>query len=66
MNGVELVRAIRSDPTLEALPVIVQTSDRMAVQAHVWGPLRISQVMEKKNFLDWFEGQMRSVAAAHA
>ncbi len=61
MNGVELVRAIRENPELEKLPVIVQTSDRNAQRAQVWAPLRVSQVMDKAAFLDWFESQMRAV-----
>jgi CheY-like chemotaxis protein len=57
MNGAELVRAMRNDPVLEGLPVIVQTSDRAALSAPVWGALRVSRVMDKASFLDWFEEQ---------
>jgi len=59
MNGVELLRSIRGDPALEGLPVVVQTSDRTALNAPIWGTLRVSQVLDKMRFLDWFEAQMR-------
>jgi CheY-like chemotaxis protein len=61
MNGAELVRAIRADPNLQSLPVIVQTTDRTALQAPLWGTLRVSQVLDKHGFLDWIEAQMGSV-----
>jgi CheY-like chemotaxis protein len=64
MNGVELVRAIRNDPALQTLPIIVQTNDRVAAQAPVWGLLRVSQVMDKAFFLDWFDAQLRTVHPA--
>jgi hypothetical protein len=57
----DLVRAIRADPELESLPVIVQTSDRSALRAPVWRPLRVSHVMDKMSFVDWFESQMRDL-----
>jgi CheY-like chemotaxis protein len=61
MNGIDLVRAIRADPALDALPVIVQTSDATAARAPVWKPLRVAQVLDKFRFADWFEEQMRDV-----
>lgn len=36
MNGVNLIRAMRASPQLQAIPVIVQTSDRSALAAPVW------------------------------
>jgi CheY-like chemotaxis protein len=66
MNGAELVRAIREDPALQALPIIVQTSDLSAVQAPIWATLRVSQVMDKQRFIDWFEGQLRRPAIGEA
>jgi CheY-like chemotaxis protein len=62
MNGLELIRAIRADPTLEKLPIIVQTSDRTAAQAPVWRTLRVSKVMDKSTFLDWFESNLRAAS----
>jgi CheY-like chemotaxis protein len=53
MNGVELVRAIRDDPKLRALPVIVQTSDRAAVRAPIWTDLHVDQTVMKSDFLEW-------------
>lgn len=60
MNGVELIRAMRRDPALEHLPVVVQTSDRASLDAPVWGPLHVAQVMDKESFVDWCEDQMRA------
>jgi hypothetical protein len=61
MNGVDLVRAIRADPALAPLPIIVQTSDRNALRAPVWRPLHVAQVMDKMTFVDWFERQMQDL-----
>jgi CheY-like chemotaxis protein len=61
MNGAELIRAVRADPALDSLPVIVQTTDRTALKAPVWGRLRVSQVLDKHGFLAWIEAQMGSV-----
>jgi CheY-like chemotaxis protein len=66
MNGIELVRAIRADPALESLPIIVQTSDVTALKAPVWKPLRVAQVLDKGRFADWFEEQMRDMPAPQA
>jgi CheY-like chemotaxis protein len=55
MNGAELIRAMRADPSLEKLPVVVQTNDRTALRAPVWGTLRVSEVLDKSNFLHWFD-----------
>jgi CheY-like chemotaxis protein len=63
MNGVDLVRAIRAEPSLESLPVLVQTSDPSAVSAPVWRPLRVSRVMDKLAFGQWFEEQVRDLPA---
>ena len=53
MNGTELIRAIRSDPQLEKLPVIVQTSDLSALRAPVWRDLHVAQTVDKVDFLRW-------------
>jgi CheY-like chemotaxis protein len=53
MNGTELIRAIRADPALEKLPVIVQTSDLTALRAPVWRDLHVTQLVEKGDFLRW-------------
>jgi CheY-like chemotaxis protein len=60
MNGADLVRAMRSDPELQGIPVIVQTSDVSALRAPVWGQLRVAQVMDKEAFLDWFDSLVRT------
>jgi CheY-like chemotaxis protein len=59
MNGAELVRAMRADPALENVPVVIQTSDRAALSAPLWGQLRVARVMEKESFVDWCEGTLR-------
>lgn len=53
MNGVDLIRAMRRDPRLERVPVIVQTADRSALGAPVWNELHVSQVVSKLEFVDW-------------
>ncbi len=53
MNGVELIRAIRDDPKLRALPVIVQTSDRAAASAPIWTDLHVEQTVMKNDFMQW-------------
>lgn len=62
MNGVDLLRAMRADPALESLPVVVQTSDRSALAAPIWGSLHVSRVLDKERFVDWFEEQVRAGA----
>jgi CheY-like chemotaxis protein len=64
MNGAELLRAIRSDPAIDRLPVIVQTNDRAALRAPVWGTLHASQVLDKSQFLDWFESRIHATSTA--
>ncbi len=54
MNGVELIRAARSNPKLERLPIIVQSSDPVALAAPVWRDLHVAQVVDKGRFLEWF------------
>jgi CheY-like chemotaxis protein len=53
MNGLELIRALRADPKFERTPVIVQTSDRVALSSPVWGELGVSYRIEKADFLRW-------------
>jgi CheY-like chemotaxis protein len=58
MNGIELIRAMRADPTLQRVPVIVQTSDLTALRAPIWRDLHVSQIVEKGAFLDWLNTQI--------
>ena len=58
MNGVELIRAIRGDPALDKLPVIVQTSDLSAIRAPVWRDLHVGHVVKKSEFFDWLDRQI--------
>jgi CheY-like chemotaxis protein len=53
MNGVEFIRAIRDDPKLCMLPVVVQTSDRTLLRAPVWTDLHVSQMVSKNDFIAW-------------
>jgi len=64
MNGAELIRAMRNDPSLERLPVVVQTSDRTALRAPIWGTLHVSEVLDKANFLHWFDSHVGEMPAA--
>jgi len=66
MNGVELIRRMRDTPALQALPVIVQTSDKSALAAPVWHDLHVSQLIDKSEFLDWIMRQIDDhVAVEH-
>ena len=58
MNGAELIRAMRADPELERIPVVVQTSDRAALNAPIWGQLHVARVMKKESFVDWCESAL--------
>lgn len=58
MDGAELIRQVRADPALERLPVIVQTSDPIALAAPHWSTLRVARVMDKMAFADWLEQQL--------
>jgi CheY-like chemotaxis protein len=58
MNGVELVRAMRDDPALREVPVIVQTSDPSALAARVWIDLQVSGTVEKGRFLEWLSAKI--------
>jgi CheY-like chemotaxis protein len=58
MNGTELLRAMRADPALERVPVIVQTSDLTALRAPIWRDLHVSQLVEKHEFFDWLNAQI--------
>lgn len=64
MNGAELIRAMRKDPSLEKLPVIVQTSDRSALRAPIWGTLHVSEVLDKANFLHWFDSHVGEMSGS--
>jgi CheY-like chemotaxis protein len=58
MNGTELIRAMRADPALEKVPVIVQTSDLTALRAPVWRDLHVAQLVDKGEFLSWLDTQI--------
>jgi CheY-like chemotaxis protein len=58
MNGVDLIRAVRRDPRLRGLPVLVQTSDNSLIQAPVWVDLQVSQVLAKSEFMRWICAQI--------
>jgi CheY-like chemotaxis protein len=55
MNGVELIRAIRQDPALEQIPIIVETSDRAALTSPVWCELKVASRVDKLEFLRWLD-----------
>lgn len=58
MTGVELVRAIRSDPRIRELPIVVQSCDAAAVRSTAWANLQVSRVMRKEDFIGWLLGQI--------
>lgn len=53
MNGLELLRAMRGEPKLERIPVIVQTSDQVALRSPVWRELKVAYQLEKADFFRW-------------
>jgi CheY-like chemotaxis protein len=55
MNGVELIRAIRRDPALEQIPIIVETSDPAALASPVWRELNVASRIDKLDFLRWLD-----------
>ena len=55
MNGVELIRAIRADPALEHIPIIVETSDLRALSSPVWRELKVASRIDKLEFLRWLQ-----------
>ena len=58
MNGIELIRAMRADPALARLPVLVQTADRHALACPVWRELGVSHRIDKLDFLRWIDHQV--------
>jgi CheY-like chemotaxis protein len=58
MNGVELVRAIRSDPRIRDIPIVVQSCDIVAVRSPVWSGLHVARVMRKEDFMGWLINQI--------
>jgi CheY-like chemotaxis protein len=58
MNGVDLIRAMRADPALARIPVLVQTADRHALTCPVWRELGVSHRIDKLDFLRWIDHQM--------
>jgi len=69
MNGLELIRAMRADPQLERVPVIVQTSDRVALKSPVWRELKVAYQLDKVDFFRWLrrsiDAQLPSGAASN-
>jgi CheY-like chemotaxis protein len=69
MNGVELIRELRGDPAFERTPVIVQTSDRVALASPVWRDLDVAYRIEKADFLRWLrrniDASLTRTARAH-
>ena len=60
MNGVELIRAIRLEPALEQIPIIVETSDRAALTSPVWRELKVASRIDKLEFLRWLDGHINA------
>ena len=64
MNGIELIQRMRVDPALASVPVIVQSSDRQALDAPVWRDLNVSQRLDKGEFTAWLMRQIHDHLAA--
>ena len=61
MNGLELVRAVRSDSRWATLPILVQTSDSLLAHDNVWAELHVERALEKNEFRTW----LRDTVARH-
>jgi CheY-like chemotaxis protein len=66
MNGFELIRAVRDDPALHAIPVIVQTMDRAAAGSPIWADLHVEQTILKQDFVRWLLAHIDDHLAAAA
>ncbi|MGZ3476500.1 MAG: response regulator [Polyangiales bacterium] len=53
MDGRELVRSVRADPTLRTLPIVVQTQDPAAAREPLWRSLDVSRALTKDEYLGW-------------
>jgi CheY-like chemotaxis protein len=53
MNGMQFIRAMRSERELQHLPVIVETSDRVALSSPVWRELGVAYQLDKGDFMVW-------------
>lgn len=65
MNGVELIRAMRADPALSRVPVIVESNDRAVRDAPVWRELHVAQVLDKRDFVSWLDQRIRERTREH-
>jgi CheY-like chemotaxis protein len=63
MNGIELLRALRSDVTLRALPVVVLTTSDEARDRAATAGLDVAGYLVKPLLLDDFCALMRSLVA---
>jgi hypothetical protein len=50
-----LIRAIRDDAELHALPIIVETADPVALASPVWPALGVACQIDKGAFLQWLD-----------
>jgi CheY-like chemotaxis protein len=64
MNGVQFIRAIRSDGTLKHVPIIVETSDRVALTSPVWHELGVAYQIDKTVFMRWLDKTIGSALAS--
>ncbi len=66
MNGVELIRAIRADAALQQMPIIVETSDRVALTSPIWRELKVAYQINKTDFMSWLDRIIGETCAAGA
>lgn len=53
MDGRGLVRAVRADPKLRTLPIVVQTQDPSAAREPLWRSLDVSRALTKDEYFGW-------------
>jgi CheY-like chemotaxis protein len=63
MNGLELIRALRADEQFERIPVIVQTSDHVALRSPVWRELGVAHKLDKVDFFRWLRRNVQAHVA---
>jgi CheY-like chemotaxis protein len=66
MRGDQFIRAIRSDTAIQRTPIIVETSDRVALTSPVWNELGVAYRIDKTDFVQWLDQTIGAALEAQA